>query len=45
VRAPGVTEGALYLMYADRDDAGPGVRRLAEIIREDTAAECARAKP
>ena len=45
VRAAGVTEGALYLMYADRDDAGPGVRRLAEIIREDTAAECARAKP
>jgi DNA-binding transcriptional LysR family regulator len=45
VRERGAMEGALYLMYADRDDAGPGVRRLADIIREDTAAECARAKP
>ena len=34
----------LYLIYADRDDAGPGTRRLAEIIRERTAGECARAK-
>jgi len=45
VREDGVREVPLYLIYADRDGAGPGVRRLAEIIREDTAAECARHKP
>jgi DNA-binding transcriptional LysR family regulator len=45
MREGGVTEVALYLVYADRDDAGPGVRRLAEIIREDTAAACRGAKP
>jgi len=42
VREGGVLEAPLYLIYADRDGAGPGVRRLAEIIREDTAAECKR---
>lgn len=26
--------GTLYLMYADRDAAGPGVRRLAELLRD-----------
>lgn len=26
--------GTLYLIYADRDSAGPGTERLAEIIRE-----------
>lgn len=30
--------GTLYLMYADRDGAGPGVRRMAELLREGTAA-------
>jgi DNA-binding transcriptional LysR family regulator len=45
MRESGMTEATLYLVYADRDDAGPGVRRLAEIIREDTAAACSRAKP
>lgn len=30
----------LYLVYADRDMAGPGVQRLAQIIRERTTAEC-----
>jgi DNA-binding transcriptional LysR family regulator len=30
----------LYLILAAPDFAGPGVRRLAEIIREETAAEC-----
>ena len=30
----------LYLVYADREAAGPGTLRLAEIIREATAAEC-----
>ena len=32
----------LYLVFADRDSAGPGARRLAEIIRELVASECAR---
>jgi len=30
----------LYLILADRDAAGPGTLRLAEIIRETTASEC-----
>lgn len=30
----------LYLILANPDFAGPGVRRLAEIIREETAREC-----
>jgi DNA-binding transcriptional LysR family regulator len=29
--------GMLYLMFADREAAGPGVRRLAELIRERVA--------
>jgi DNA-binding transcriptional LysR family regulator len=41
----GAIEAPLYLVYAGREDAGPGVRRLAEIIRQDTTAECSRAKP
>jgi DNA-binding transcriptional LysR family regulator len=38
---------ALYLVLADPDFAGPGVRRLAAIIRETVGAECAarQAKP
>jgi DNA-binding transcriptional LysR family regulator len=32
----------LYLVYADRDAAGPGVLRLGEIIRETTSRVCAR---
>ncbi|RJG06088.1 LysR family transcriptional regulator [Noviherbaspirillum cavernae] len=31
----------LYLILADPDSAGPGVQRLAQIIRESTASECA----
>jgi DNA-binding transcriptional LysR family regulator len=31
----------LYLIFADPDFAGPGVRRLAEIIRATVARECA----
>ena len=27
----------LYLIFADRDAAGPGVRRLAEIVKEEMA--------
>ena len=40
MRDGGTTEAVLYLVYADREDAGPGVRRLAAILREDTAAAC-----
>jgi DNA-binding transcriptional LysR family regulator len=32
----------LYLVYADRDYAGPGTRRLAEIIRDSVQGECSR---
>ncbi len=34
----------LYLIYADRDSAGPGTLRLAQIIRESVLAECREAK-
>jgi DNA-binding transcriptional LysR family regulator len=30
----------LYMVFADRDGAGPGVQRLAEIIREETQTAC-----
>ena len=30
----------LYLIFADRDTAGPGTLRLAEIIRELVAGQC-----
>lgn len=30
----------LYLIFADRDAAGPGTRRLAEIIREEVKRAC-----
>jgi DNA-binding transcriptional LysR family regulator len=33
----------LYLIFADRENAGPGTLRLADIIREQTSGECARA--
>jgi DNA-binding transcriptional LysR family regulator len=32
----------LYLIFADREHAGPGALRLAEILRETTAGECGR---
>jgi DNA-binding transcriptional LysR family regulator len=32
----------LYLIFADREHAGPGTLRLAEIIRETVASECVR---
>jgi DNA-binding transcriptional LysR family regulator len=35
--------GQLYLVYADRDNAGPGTRRLAEIIHQGVKDECASA--
>jgi hypothetical protein len=31
----------LYLIYADRDTAGPGVQQLAGIIQRRTAETCA----
>jgi len=30
----------LYLVFADREHAGPGTMRLAQIIREAVASEC-----
>jgi len=35
--------GSLYLIFADRDAAGPGALRLADIIRTKVKEECARA--
>ena len=32
--------GELYLVFADRDNAGPGALRLAEIVRELVESEC-----
>ena len=40
LREGGERFAELYLVYADRDAAGPGTLRLAEIIRESTSAEC-----
>jgi DNA-binding transcriptional LysR family regulator len=34
--------GDLYLIVADPEGAGPGTRRLAELIREGVASECTR---
>lgn len=34
--------GELYLIFADRDSAGPGTLRLAEIIQEAVASQCSR---
>src|SRR5207245_1504404 len=35
--------GQLYLVYADRENAGPGTLRLAQIIHDSVKAECASA--
>jgi DNA-binding transcriptional LysR family regulator len=35
--------GDLYLIFADREHAGPATLRLADIIREGVASECQRA--
>jgi DNA-binding transcriptional LysR family regulator len=40
LREGGERWGDLYLVFADRDYAGPGALRLAEIIREQVAAQC-----
>ena len=42
LREGGERWGDLYLVFADRDYAGPGARRLAEIIREYVAGSCAK---
>jgi len=39
LREGGIREAALYLLLANPDFAGPGVRRMAEIIRECAGAE------
>ena len=45
LREGGERFAELYLVYADRDAAGPGTLRLAEIIRESTSAECTKTRP
>jgi DNA-binding transcriptional LysR family regulator len=40
LRDGGERVGQLYLVYADRDNAGPGTLRLAQIIRETVKREC-----
>lgn len=35
--------GTLYLVFAEREAAGPGTLRLAQILRQGVARECARA--
>jgi DNA-binding transcriptional LysR family regulator len=40
LREGGERWGELYLVFADRDYAGPGTLRLAQIIREYVSAEC-----
>jgi DNA-binding transcriptional LysR family regulator len=42
MREGGERFAELYLVFADRDNAGPGQLRFAEIIREEVAAECGR---
>ena len=44
LRDGGETFAQLYLVFADRDAAGPGTLRLAAIIREMAAAACAKEK-
>jgi len=40
LREGGERWAELYLVFADRDYAGPGARRLAEIIHEDVTGSC-----
>lgn len=42
MREGGERFAQLYLVFADRDHAGPGTLRLAEFIREEVAKECVR---
>ncbi|MHB8477009.1 MAG: LysR family transcriptional regulator [Steroidobacteraceae bacterium] len=45
LREGGERWGDLYLVFADRDYAGPGALRLAAIIREHVAEQCREAQP
>ncbi len=40
LREGGERYAQLYLVYADREGAGPGVLRLADILRETVKSEC-----
>lgn len=40
LREGGERFGELYLVYADRESAGPGTLRLAQIIHEETRSAC-----
>jgi len=40
LREGGERHGSLYLVFADQDTAGPGTRRLAQIIRDEVAKSC-----
>jgi len=40
----GERAATLHLVYADRDAAGPGTRRLAQIIQEETRTACSVAR-
>jgi DNA-binding transcriptional LysR family regulator len=40
LREGAARHGNLFLVFADRDAAGPGTRRLADIIREQTRLTC-----
>jgi DNA-binding transcriptional LysR family regulator len=40
LREGGERWAELYLVYADRDYAGPGTRRLADIVREQVQGQC-----
>lgn len=40
LREGGERRGTLYLIFADRDAAGPGALRIAEIIRAGIAQQC-----
>jgi hypothetical protein len=42
LREGGERFAQLYLVFADRDHAGPATLRLAQIIREQVAKECTR---
>jgi DNA-binding transcriptional LysR family regulator len=45
MREGGELWAQLYLMYADRDEAGPGALRLVEIIRNEVKAACRGSSP
>lgn len=45
MREGGEPWAQLYLMYADRDEAGPGALRLVEIIRSEVKAACRDSSP